>query len=122
MKRTNWHSLARAERHALETAGYSVWEEHPWHWVVSRFDSPVKVHVWPTSGKVMVYFDIGASLYTNKMHLLEFLERAFTPVRMPEATEDQIEFQKEREKLSKSFQDDWGKEDEYKNAADIDMI
>ena len=53
----------------------------------------------------------GATHYTNKDQLVDFMDRAFNPeLRYNVATEDQIESQKEREKLSKTFQDDWGGE------------
>ena len=65
MKRINWRRHAFEEKRALERAGYEIWEEYPWHWVVSKFDSKVKVHVWPTVGKYMAYFDDGADYYEN---------------------------------------------------------
>ncbi len=105
MKRRNWQSLGQAEYRALEKAGYSIWVEYPWHWVVSKYERDIKVHVWPTSGKVMVYFDSGATLYRNKDALVKFVDRAFNPIaRSNEATKEQTEFQKNKDKLSDSFQ------------------
>lgn len=107
---------------ALEHAGYVVWEEYPWHWVVTKYHSQIKVHVWPTVGKVMAYFDNGASYYENKDGLVAFMDRAFTPIkdRLPQSTEEQIEAQKEVQKLKDSFMSDWG--EEPGNIADIDQI
>lgn len=123
MKRRNWYSLAHAEQRALEDAGYTVWVEYPWHWVVSKYESQVKIHVWPTSGKVMAYFDAGATLYSNKDQLVEFVDRAFNPqLRVGMASEDQVEAQKKVQKLKDNFLSDWGEEDGPQNVADIDQI
>jgi len=119
----NWRRHAFDEKEALERAGYEIWEEYPWHWVVSKYETKTKIHVWPTSGKVMAYFDSGATVYANAKELVAFMDRAFNPqLRTGMPTEDQIEADKEVQKLRKGFLDDWGPEDEYKNAADIDMI
>ncbi len=122
MKRYRWQSLAREELRALEENGYSVWVEHPWHWVVQDFNGKIKVHVWPTSGKYMVYFDIGATLYRDAKELLAGMERSFKPARAPESTEDQIEAQKEVQKLRDNFLEGWGEDIDNHNGADIDMM
>lgn len=122
MKRLHWKSLAGSELKALEAAGYEVWVEYPWHWVVTKYHSKVKVHVWPTSGKVMAYFDSGSSLYGNQKNLIAFIDRAFNPeLRVGMATEDQIEADKEVQKLKKNFLDDWG-QDDRPYIQDIDQI
>jgi len=79
MKRSGWKHLAQQEKHAIEMAGYSLWVEYPWHWVVSNYKSDIRVHVWPTVGKYMAYFDSGATTYRNKEELLKGIDRAFNP-------------------------------------------
>lgn len=57
----------------------------------------------------MAYFDSGSTLYSNKDQLVEFMDRAFNPqLRTGMQTEDQIEADKEVQKLRKNFLDDWG--------------
>ena len=63
------------------------------------------MHVWPTVGKYMAYFDNGASYYTNKEDLLDAVKRAFEGVKPKEATPEEMQSIEERKKLQNSFND-----------------
>lgn len=102
MKKINWGRLNH-EKELIRKAGYIIYEEKPWHWEVTRQDSRVLVHVWPTVGKYMTAFDSASSLYEN--NIVGALDKCFNPDLKREVTPEQEEAMKEVQKFRNTFFD-----------------